>query len=940
MSIQELPLATSRLLSSSQVITTPASLVKELVDNALDAKATSIDISVAANVLDKIEVRDNGHGIASEDLSVIGKRGYTSKLRDFSELRTLGGLSLGFRGEALASAVELGDVSVTTRVEGEVVATAIKLNDHGGIGSQRSISHPVGTTVCVTNLFSRLPVRRQTALKDGKKTISRIKEILQSYALARLNVRLTLKVLKAAKYNWSFAPRVNEGTKERVSQVIGRDTAAQCMEMITILPSTSHVKIGASGLSDDILAHSKSHKSLETLTQSSFIIQAFLPRPDADFAKISGAQYISIDSRPVSSTGRSPKRIISLYKSIISAILAGDTSEKVKSPFLRLNIVCPAGSYDPNVEPAKDDVLFENEKLLLSLFEAWFREVYGNQVLATIASNNMSKRQDKEARETSPGIACSVNSIETWMINRDTLSYLKPEIEISEISDLFEEDASDNHDSISEVFPDKDVSSRLDLHTNSEIPCALLAVEQPRSGFDMSADYSGEVEIDLEEQTTGWDQMTIENARNRQTSFKSNRLNPWVIAKLNTPIIKKTLASTLTESARESTDTRPLATPFMLPTPRESLVARLSPTRRDVEPLERCSLETIAVSDNSQGTIEGWFQQNSKISLDDPKHLSNIPLSSPESSDLAQGPADMGRAVTDRDVPLNMLRSPPTTQANLAPRILPDANRSFVSPLRDAHLTIPSVARTKVKSLPSSRPQPNTEVGVILERGAQNHALTYEQPPEVHEALDFERRKEAATRKLREQLRQSRSSAQLIAPPGNDETISSPQKNRYRETVGAVEINDTQPADGRMKDKIPDQTYLSDDDPRAYLMRRQKSIAGCSGNPSVERKLKRTRTILLPLETIPDSAKLHAFCQVVSTNVALVRKAFSIVKSQDHYAKSGNQAKGLVMSSADIEVVEIKLRNLVKSWMQDTGSEEGDVVLNLRGLQRRSVAHA
>ena len=118
MAILALPKATSHSLGSSQILPSPAALVKELLDNAIDAKATSIDIAISANTLDKIEVRDNGHGIAFGDLDALGRRGYTSKLRNLEELRKIGGLSLGFRGEALASAAELGQVSIVTRTEG------------------------------------------------------------------------------------------------------------------------------------------------------------------------------------------------------------------------------------------------------------------------------------------------------------------------------------------------------------------------------------------------------------------------------------------------------------------------------------------------------------------------------------------------------------------------------------------------------------------------------------------------------------------------------------------------------------------------------------------------------------------------------------------------------------------------------------------------------
>jgi DNA mismatch repair protein MutL len=932
MPIKELPRATSRLVSSSQVLTTPASLVKELLDNALDAKATSIDISIAANTLDKIEVRDNGHGIAPEDLKAIGKRGYTSKLRNFDELKTLGGLTLGFRGEALASALELGDVSITTRIDGEAVGTVIKLKANGGVESQTSISHPVGTTVCVTNFFSKLPVRRQTALKDARKIMSRIKEMLQSYALARLNVRLTFKVFKVGKSNWSFAPRANGCIREVASQIIGRETAAQCMEMISTLLSPSRVYAGASGLGDDTSANLNDSKSPEMPPQSGFVIQALLLKPDADLTKISGGQYVSIDSRPVSFARGTPKKIVSMYKSIISAILVDDVPGKVKSPFICMNIVCPAGSYDPNVEPAKDDVLFEDEKALLSLVENWFRGVYGDRMVATSASNKTLTNQD-EARDT----AHSTNPVETLIINGDIFSSIKPGIEISKASVLIHGDGSAVNNSVLGESPDRSITGRMSLHTSPGTPNVLPAVDQPRAGFDMSEDYPEELEFDEVEQTSACYQLTAEDTRIKHTSRTFTSLNPWVIAKHNAHVIKeKTRESTLADPVGESTSKRPPSTPFILPTPRGSSMPRPSSGYCNLGPLERCSYENISVSDNSQSSIEGWLQQNQGISRENSTHLCDVLLPSPGSSDPVRAFAEVGNVIMDRDVSSCMLRSPLATQAHLAPRVPRNVNKHFVSPLRDTYLAFPLATEMRVKSLPSRRPQSNAGVDMILDEGEDDRVHGNERRSEVHEALDFERRKEAATRKLRDELRRSQSGAEV---PSNVDfnTRPSPHKSRYHAAMAALDSNPNCSSSERANDEIPIESCLPDDDPRAYLMRRRKSIVACSEKPSVGRKLKRVKTMFLPLETTPDMAQLHGLCQVVSTNISFVRKALLTLARNDQYTKSGNQSRGLVMSTTDIQAVEMQLGTLMKSWVQIKTGEEIDIVPDLGALQGRST---
>jgi DNA mismatch repair protein MutL len=136
MSIQRLPHTTSQALSSTQVLLDPTSAVKELIDNAIDARATSIVIEISTNTLDVIQVRDNGHGIAPEDRGMVGRRFCTSKIRGLEDLDRLSGESLGFRGEALESLVDVARaVEVTTRVEGESMAVKMELG-RDGIGGR------------------------------------------------------------------------------------------------------------------------------------------------------------------------------------------------------------------------------------------------------------------------------------------------------------------------------------------------------------------------------------------------------------------------------------------------------------------------------------------------------------------------------------------------------------------------------------------------------------------------------------------------------------------------------------------------------------------------------------------------------------------------------------------------------------------------------------
>ncbi|KAH6854382.1 hypothetical protein B0I37DRAFT_28848 [Chaetomium sp. MPI-CAGE-AT-0009] len=368
MSILPLPEAAVRNLGSSLVITSPVLLLKELVDNAIDAGATSIDVLVSPNTVDKIEVRDNGHGLSPADFGYLAIPGHTSKLRSLDELDALGGRTLGFRGVALASVNNLANVSLTTRVPTEHVAAVISLVKGGGVNTLRHAGAPVGTSVCVTDLFSHLPVRSQVAVKDAPKNLTRMKELLQSYALTRPAVKLRFTVLKTPSLSWSYAPAANSDVKTAAIQLFGTELASQC----TFETFPSRITQG-----DDGLSNNKDVPGCPPEQETRVVFEALLPRPTADPQKISKGTFISVDARPVSATRGTAKKLMSIFKRRIGDHFASARSITTpQNPFIRLNIRCPPGSYDVNVEPSKEDVLFRAEHHIIDQFESFLSYVY------------------------------------------------------------------------------------------------------------------------------------------------------------------------------------------------------------------------------------------------------------------------------------------------------------------------------------------------------------------------------------------------------------------------------------------------------------------------------------------------------------------------------------------------------------------------------------
>ncbi len=320
-----------RLLGPPSVITTPVALVKELVENAIDAEATSIEVAVTADTVERIEVRDNGHGIHADDYDALGRRGHTSKIRSLDELKCLGGKSLGFRGEALASANALGQVSITTRTATDPVATTLLLSGRGGgVVTRSPTSAPVGTSVAISDVFSHMPVRQKCSVKDSHKTIADVKQLLSAYALARPNLKMAFKVLNSTQPSWSYSPRKDATVREAVLQLFGVDTASQCQE--------ENITARIPGPVSQPLVEEDN----DEITEDRYLeIKAMLPRRDVatQSAKARGA-FFSVDSRPVSGARGTMKKLLSIFRTHFARSATSSNRPPPRDPFIYLDIRC------------------------------------------------------------------------------------------------------------------------------------------------------------------------------------------------------------------------------------------------------------------------------------------------------------------------------------------------------------------------------------------------------------------------------------------------------------------------------------------------------------------------------------------------------------------------------------------------------------------------
>ncbi|XP_063174138.1 PMS1 protein homolog 1 isoform X2 [Candoia aspera] len=191
--MKQLPAETVRLLSSSQVIMSVVSVVKELIENSLDANATIVDVKLENYGFEKIEVRDNGDGIKAVDVPVTAMKHYTSKINSSEDLESL--RTYGFRGEALGSICSISQVSVTTRTAADDFSTQYNFDRSGHIISQKPSHLGTGTTVTVQKLFKNLPVRKQfySTDKKCKEEIKKIQKLLMAYGIIKPELRIMFK---------------------------------------------------------------------------------------------------------------------------------------------------------------------------------------------------------------------------------------------------------------------------------------------------------------------------------------------------------------------------------------------------------------------------------------------------------------------------------------------------------------------------------------------------------------------------------------------------------------------------------------------------------------------------------------------------------------------------------------------------------------------------
>lgn len=189
MPIQILPPQLANQIAAGEVVERPASVVKELVENSLDAGATRIDIDIEKGGAKLIRIRDNGCGINKEELAMALARHATSKIASLDDLESI--MSLGFRGEALASISSVSRLTLTSRTQAQSEAWQAYAEGRDMDVTVKPAAHPCGTTLEVLDLFYNTPARRKF-MRTEKTEFGHIDEVIRRIALARFDVAISL----------------------------------------------------------------------------------------------------------------------------------------------------------------------------------------------------------------------------------------------------------------------------------------------------------------------------------------------------------------------------------------------------------------------------------------------------------------------------------------------------------------------------------------------------------------------------------------------------------------------------------------------------------------------------------------------------------------------------------------------------------------------------
>ncbi|CAI7746171.1 unnamed protein product [Closterium sp. NIES-54] len=357
-------------ICSGQVVLDVAAAVKELVENSLDAGATSVEVRLKDFGAELIEVADNGCGVAPPNWQALTLKYHTSKIAHFADLQSLS--SFGFRGEALSSLCALADVTITTRTANEPIATRLVFDHSGKLppGPREQVARAVGTTVSVAKIFSPLPVRRREFERNVRREFAKLVSALQAYCVVSTHARI-LCTNQSGRSSARTTVVQTAGTgsmRENIIAVFGAKAAGGLDPVDITFPLSPSSSAAAAPAAPALpsAATGAAATAPAPLPASCCRVIGFLSRPGAGSGRSAGdRQFFFLNGRPVD-LPRLSKLLNELYRSFNS----------LQFPAAFLNVSLGTDAYDVNVTPDKRKVFLHSEAALLSGLRAALSEYY------------------------------------------------------------------------------------------------------------------------------------------------------------------------------------------------------------------------------------------------------------------------------------------------------------------------------------------------------------------------------------------------------------------------------------------------------------------------------------------------------------------------------------------------------------------------------------
>ncbi|KAG4028896.1 hypothetical protein MFRU_018g00080 [Monilinia fructicola] len=347
-------------IQSGQVIVDLCSVVKELVENSLDAGATSIDVRFKNQGLEAIEVQDNGDGISPHNYDTLALKHYTSKLSTYNDLTTL--QTFGFRGEALSSLCALSNFSVITCMpENAPKGTKLEFEISGKLKGTSVVAAQKGTTVTVENLFNNLPVRRRELEKNIKREWTKVAGVLGQYACIQTGVKFTVSQQAGkGKRTTIFSTKGNPTTRENIVNVFGVKTLTQ------LIPMDLRLELEPTG------GPGQKRSAQNDGGTKDIRIIGHISRPaSGEGRQTPDRQMFFVNSRPCG-LPQVAKAFNEVYKSYNGW---GST----QSPFIFANIELDTHLYDVNVSPDKRTILLHDQSRMLENLKTALAELFDGQ---------------------------------------------------------------------------------------------------------------------------------------------------------------------------------------------------------------------------------------------------------------------------------------------------------------------------------------------------------------------------------------------------------------------------------------------------------------------------------------------------------------------------------------------------------------------------------